>query len=122
MYLEDSLKKFGSLIQIVLAGVDFTFNECFEASCIIFKNEQPEIHQGAFLAALSAKGETVEEISAVREAVLQEDTRMLAETPAGMPVENSGTGMDSLKTLNISTAASIIAAAAGVPCDALLPG
>lgn len=30
------------------------------------------------------------------------------------PVENSGTGMDSFKTFNISTAAAIVAAAGGV--------
>lgn len=115
MYPEDSLKSFGRLIQRLLAGDNLTFNECFDAFCAILADEQPEIHQGAFLAALAAKGETIEEISAVREAILVKDTHMLEERPAEMLVENSGTGMDSLKTFNISTAAAIIAASAGVP-------
>jgi anthranilate phosphoribosyltransferase len=72
------------------------------------------MQQGAFLAALTAKGETRQEVAGAWEAIYELDTTKVRIDPALSPVENSGTGMDTFKTFNISTAASIVAAAGGV--------
>lgn len=80
----------------------------------VLMNQQPDLQQGAFLSALTAKGETAEEIAGSWEAIYELDTVKAVPDVPGETVENSGTGMDTFKTFNISTAASIIAAAAGV--------
>jgi anthranilate phosphoribosyltransferase len=110
----DSLKAFGSRIQRLMAGKDLTRRETYDAFAQILMNRQPELQQGAFLAALAAKGETPEEIAGAWQAIVDLDTVQARESFPGPLVENSGTGMDSLKTFNVSTAAAIVAAAGGV--------
>ncbi|MEM7379379.1 MAG: anthranilate phosphoribosyltransferase [Pseudomonadota bacterium] len=65
---------------------------------------------GGFLVGLRAKGETVTEIAAAAEVM-----RSLADrvTVDGDPVDIVGTGGDVAGTFNVSTASSIVAAAAG---------
>jgi anthranilate phosphoribosyltransferase len=65
---------------------------------------------GAFLAALAAKGETVEELVAAVRAMRARGVRVRAPGPL---VDLCGTGGDGLGTFNVSTAASFVAAAAG---------
>jgi len=65
---------------------------------------------GAFLAALSAKGETIEELAAAVRAMRSRAVRVRAQGPL---VDLCGTGGDGLGTFNVSTAASFVAAAAG---------
>jgi anthranilate phosphoribosyltransferase len=66
----------------------------------------------AFLIALRAKGETVDEVIGFRDAVL-EHALALDVSPRALDIV--GTGGDQHKTVNVSSTASIIAAAAGVP-------
>jgi len=73
------------------------------------------MQQGAFLAALTAKGESKEEVAGSWEAIYDLDTIKVDIGCELETVENCGTGMDTFKTFNISTAASIIAAAGGIP-------
>lgn len=87
--------------------------EAYAAFCQVLGNEVTEMQQGAFLAALTAKGETADEVAAGWRAVYELDTRKVALDGAPL-VDNCGTGMDSFKTFNISTAASLVAAAGGV--------
>ena len=77
-------------------------------------NEVSEIQQGAFLAALTAKKETAEEIAGGWQAIYENDTNRVEICEDVELIENCGTGMDSFKTFNISTAASIIGAAGGL--------
>lgn len=65
---------------------------------------------GAFLVALRAKGETVGEIVGFRDAVLA-NAQPLAVDP--MALDIVGTGGDRVGTVNVSTMASVVAAAAG---------
>lgn len=81
----------------------------------ILNDEQPDAHQGAFLAAITAKGPTPDEIAGGWEAIIELDTIRVIPRISGDLFENCGTGMDGVDTFNISTAASIVAAAAGVP-------
>jgi anthranilate phosphoribosyltransferase len=66
---------------------------------------------GGFLVALRAKGETVAEIAGCAEAMRD---HVVAVRPTRTDlVDTAGTGGDGARTLNISTAAGIVAAAAG---------
>ena len=77
-------------------------------------NEQPDLQQGAFLAAITAKGATPAEIAGIWEAIYEIDTVQVHPDVNGPLVENCGTGMDGIKTFNISTAASLVAASDGI--------
>jgi anthranilate phosphoribosyltransferase len=111
---EARLKQFGNIIGTLQQGTNLTRKQSAACWKEVIENMQPELQQGAFLAALSMKGETETEIAGSYDAIYQSDTEKvdLSHLPI---VENCGTGMDTLKTFNISTAASIVAAAAGVP-------
>jgi anthranilate phosphoribosyltransferase len=67
---------------------------------------------GAFLIALRAKGETIDEIVGFRDAILEHALELHVDP---MALDIVGTGGDRFGTVNVSTTASIVAAAAGVP-------
>lgn len=107
-------KEFGAVISKLIRKENLTREESRDMFYEILDNSQTDMHQGAFLAALAAKGETAEEIAGSWEAIYDLDTVKVAPETGGPLVDNCGTGMDSIKTFNISTAASIVAAAAGI--------
>lgn len=111
----ENIKEFGKIITRVINKEILNRKETREAFRQLLDNEQPEMQQGAFLAALAARRETIDEIAGCWEAIYELDTVKITLDAKAPPVENCGTGMDSLKTFNISTASSIIAAAAGIP-------
>jgi anthranilate phosphoribosyltransferase len=95
-------------------GENITREEARECWRQICEEEQPDLQQGAFIAALKAKGETPEEVAGTFEALYEYDTvKVEVKTPEPL-IDNCGTGADSLKTLNISTGAAIIASACGL--------
>ncbi len=114
MDTDDSLKRFGAVIQRVLRGEHLSRAECYAAFSRVLLNEQPDLHQGAFLAALTAKGETPEEVAGAWQAIVELDTARVDVERDEPLVDNCGTGMDRLKTFNVSTAAAVVAAAGGV--------
>ena len=71
-------------------------------------------NEGKFPRVITAKEATPEEIAGSWEAIYEIDTVKVHPDVDGPLVENCGTGMDSIKTFNISTAASIVAAAGGI--------
>lgn len=109
---KNSDKDFGMLITRLVQKENLSRHESKQAFYTILKDQTSELQQGAFLAALTAKGETEEEVAGSWEAIYELDT-VKVDSP-GAVVENSGTGMDSFKTFNISTAASVVAATGGV--------
>ena len=113
MTSETDLRAFGADIQRLIDGHDLTRRRTYELFRDVLLGEQPDLQQGALLAALVAKGETPEEIAGAWEAIVEFDTVPAAVDVPGPLVENSGTGMDTLKTFNVSSAAGLIAAAAG---------
>ncbi len=107
-------KDFGGLITLLIQKGNLTRAESRAAFHTILKNQTTEMQQGAFLAALTSKGETEEEAAGAWEAIFELDTVKVKADSSEPLVENCGTGMDTFKTFNISTAASIIAASGGV--------
>ncbi|MGD9246424.1 MAG: anthranilate phosphoribosyltransferase [Desulfobacteraceae bacterium] len=107
-------RQFGALIMRLIRKENLSRNESRGAFSTILEERTTPMQQGAFLSALAAKGETEEEVAGAWEAIYEIDTHQVsfdAQTPL---FENSGTGMDTFKTFNISTAASVIAAAGGI--------
>jgi len=112
--MNENMKKFGSVVTKIINKEGLSREEAKEVFTQILANEPTEMQQGAFLAALKAKGETAEEIAGSWEAIYELDTVKVTPATPHPLVENCGTGMDTIKTFNVSTAASIIAAAAGI--------
>lgn len=113
---EDQLKRFGVWVQRIIQKESLTESESYEAFVAMLRNEQPELQQGAFLAALAAKGESIDEIVGAWRAIMKCDTVDCSGSVGSEDwVDNCGTGMDRFKTMNVSTAASIVASACGVP-------
>ena len=95
----------------LLDGHDLTRAEARGAMDSIMNGEATEAQIGAFLVALRIKGETADEITGCAEAMRG---HVLAVNPAREDlVDTAGTGGDGASTLNISTAAALVAAAAG---------
>jgi len=106
-------KAFGAVVTRLINRENLTRQEAFHAFSTVLNNDTSDLQQGAFLSALTAKGETAEEVAGAWEAIYELDTTKVHLDLA--VAENSGTGMDSFKTFNISTAAAIVAAAGQVP-------
>ena len=111
---EAALWEFGQNIQKLIEKEDLSRDASYGMFCQLMKNNQPDLHQGAFLSALAAKGETIEEIVGAWQAIVELDTCPLDMQMDHPLVENSGTGMDALKTFNVSSAAAVVAAAGGI--------
>ncbi|MCK5131279.1 MAG: anthranilate phosphoribosyltransferase [Candidatus Sabulitectum sp.] len=111
---ENNISDFGICITRLINKEDLTRQEACDAFSVLLNNETSEMQQGAFLAALTAKGETKEEIAGSWEAIYENDTVKVSTDIDGPIVENCGTGMDTFKTFNISTGASLIAASDGI--------
>ncbi len=110
---EGSLREFGANIQRLICKEDLNREESYGMFRQILLNRQPDLQQGAFLSALVSKGETYQEIAGAWQAIVEFDTALIDDELGRPLVENSGTGMDQLKTFNVSTAASVVAAAGG---------
>src|SRR5919204_5000763 len=98
-------------LQRLLDGHDLTRDEAREVMSGIMRGEATPAQIGGFLIALRVKGETPNEIAGCAEAMRE---HVLAVRPQREDlVDTAGTGGDNAHTLNISTAAALVAAAAG---------
>ena len=79
----------------------------------IMSGEATSAQVASFLTALRMKGETVDEIVAFAETMRKFSRRIHPNVKKRM-VDTCGTGGDQVKTFNVSTAAALIAAGAGV--------
>src|SRR6476469_7215221 len=95
----------------LLEGYDLTRAEARDVMGTIMRGEATQAQIGGFLVALRFKGETAAEIAGCAEAMR---AHVLAVKPRREDlVDTAGTGGDGAHTINISTAAALVAAAAG---------
>jgi len=98
-------------LQQALDGRDLTRDEAREVMGQIMTGDATPAQIGGFLVALRAKGETADEIAGCAQAMR---AHVLAVQPRRDDlVDTAGTGGDGAHTINISTAAALVAAAAG---------
>jgi len=95
----------------VLDGRDLTRSEARDVMDEIMRGEATPAQIAGFLVALRSKGETAAEIAGSAEAMREHVVRV--EPRRSDLVDTAGTGGDRANTLNISTAAALVAAAAG---------
>ncbi|XP_023519343.1 anthranilate phosphoribosyltransferase, chloroplastic [Cucurbita pepo subsp. pepo] len=100
---------FTNLIESLINRVDLSEDEA-EASLQYLLNDASEASISAFLVLLRAKGETYEEIVGLARAMIKRSVKVDGLFDA---VDIVGTGGDGANTVNISTGASILAAACG---------
>ncbi len=99
------------VLNTLLDGRDLTINEATWSMRQIMEGNATDAQLAAFLIALRTKGETVAEIVGFRDAVLENALPLPADS---MALDIVGTGGDRFSTVNISTMAAIVCAAAGV--------
>jgi anthranilate phosphoribosyltransferase len=95
------------------AGDNLSLDEMADVIDQVMRGGVPENEIAVLLTALRHKGETVDEIAGAAQAMRRHMTPIRT-TRTGL-VDTCGTGGDASGTFNISTAAAIVAAAAGVP-------
>jgi anthranilate phosphoribosyltransferase len=98
-------------LQQLLDGRDLSREDARAVMDAIMRGETTPAQIGGFLIALRVKGETADEIAGCAEAMRE---HVLAVRPRRDDlVDTAGTGGDGARTINISTAAALVAAAAG---------
>jgi anthranilate phosphoribosyltransferase len=94
------------------ARQDLTADEMAATMGRIMDGEATPAQIGALLIALRMKGETVDEVVGAATAMRARATKL--RVPAGVVVDTCGTGGDGRGTINVSTIAALVVAAAGV--------
>jgi len=97
----------------ILSKEDIDADDFTNAVNLIFMDEIPDPTIASFLAALSFRGITANQLKIIRDIMIQNSHRI---TPIidGPLIDNCGTGGDLSNSFSISTAASIVASASGI--------
>jgi anthranilate phosphoribosyltransferase len=102
------------LKRLIEERASLTREEAYELMRLILGHEAGEIELAALLGALAARGETAEELAGFVDAMREAATPIPLEEALRMQLTDTcGTGGDGADTFNISTAAALVAAAAG---------
>jgi len=99
-------------LHLLSQGCSLAYDQAYEATFELAVESSREAQIGAFLMALRVKGETREEIWGCA-AALREMARPV-DTGGKLCVDTCGTGGDGSSTINLSTLAAFVAAAAGL--------
>jgi len=99
-------------LESIVAGDDLDVGSARSVMDLIMDGAATPAQIGAVLAALRAKGESVDELTGFVLSLRDHATYVALDVDA---VDTAGTGGDGLGTFNISTAAALVVAGAGVP-------
>ena len=91
---------------------DLSYEEAQQVMDEIMEGKANDIQMAAYLAALSMKGETIDEITASAAGMRAHCIKLLHDMDV---LEIVGTGGDGANSFNISTTSSLVIAAGGVP-------
>jgi anthranilate phosphoribosyltransferase len=100
------------ILGTLLAKNDLSREQARWAMTEIMSGESSDAHMGAFMMALRSKGESVEELAGLVDVMLEHSV-ILSTGSDGVDIV--GTGGDLYGTVNVSSMAAILAAAAGIP-------
>jgi anthranilate phosphoribosyltransferase len=103
---------FSDAIEQLLSGSALTREQARDVMDQVMAGEATPVQTAGLLIALRAKGETVDEMTGFVESMRTHATPL--EVPDGT-IDTCGTGGDRAGTFNISTAAAMVAAGAGIP-------
>jgi len=103
----------GSLLETLAKGRDLTFDEMRAVTSRIMQGGASDEQIARLLTLLATKGETVDEVAGAA-AAMREQMTPIRTTRTGV-LDTCGTGGGGSGTFNISTAAALVVAAAGVP-------
>ncbi len=106
----DARTTWPALLSALLAGEHLTADETAWAMKEIMSGSATSVQIAGFAVALRAKGETPAEVTGLARTMLELATPLTVEGPV---VDVVGTGGDRAHTVNVSTMAAIVAAAAG---------
>jgi anthranilate phosphoribosyltransferase len=105
-----------ALLEGLLAGRDLDESSAAEVMSALMSGEVDPVATAAILIALRGKGETAAEVAGFVRGMLAAATRLpLDVATAARAVDTCGTGGDGAGTINVSTIAALVVAAAGVP-------
>ena len=99
-------------INTLLEGEDLSFEQATDLLDVIFEGEVPEAQIASFLTAMRAKGPKAPEVAGLAKSLRNHAVKV--ETGIENMVDVVGTGGAAIKTFNVSTAAALVAAGAGV--------
>jgi anthranilate phosphoribosyltransferase len=102
-----------TVIKRLIAGETIPAAELTAAFDLVMSGEATPVQISALLVGLRVKGETAEEVAAVAKALRNAMVALPATDPDAL-VDTCGTGGGAVTTFNISTAAALAAAGAGV--------
>jgi anthranilate phosphoribosyltransferase len=101
-----------AILTSLMNGDDLSVSDAAWSMEQVMTGRATHAQLAAFLVALRLKGETVDEIVGFRDAILEHALPLPVDA---MALDIVGTGGDRFGTVNVSTMASVVAAAAGVP-------
>jgi len=101
-----------TLISELLEGRSLTVADASRAMTDIMNGDVSDARLAAFLVALRAKGESVDEVVGFRDAILSAALQIDVSTDA---VDIVGSGGDPVGVINVSSIAAMVVSAAGVP-------
>lgn len=99
-------------IELLLRSQSLSFEQAEGLLDIVFQGEVPDVQIAAFLAVMRAKGATAEELAGLASSLRKH--AVAVKVDIGNLVDTCGMGGGAIKTCNVSTAAAIVAAGAGV--------
>jgi anthranilate phosphoribosyltransferase len=98
-------------IKKLVAKTDLSATEVTQALDAILGAMVPETAVAAFLVAFTMKGETSDELRSILISLKNHSAKITPQV-SGLLIDTCGTGGDSIRSFNISTAAAIVASAA----------
>ena len=97
----------------LMRGENLQREEAASLLTVLLKPAATDAQIAAALTALAMKGETVEELAGMAEAMRARAVRL--DTAHSKLIDTAGTGSSQVKTFNVSTAAAFVIAGAGLP-------
>jgi anthranilate phosphoribosyltransferase len=107
------MNDYPGLLRTVLAGEHLTAENTDAAFGAIMDESMSPVRAAALLAAMAAKGESVDELIGAARAMRERCVRVIHDLP--LTIDVCGTGGDGAGTINISTAVAFVVAGAGIP-------